>query len=334
MMTASTSTLMPEEMTLPSTRSARKAVLPNRPNGISTKPASVVSLNSISVTKSWIARMKKASSTITQANSRHGDLDEVLEEADVAHQVRRSSRAAAGRRRARPGRCVPGAGDRRRTARAGGLQAEAGKALEDDRGEAVPVADDVGEDADEQRLLDQAGDDVLVGAPGPEQRGERHVDDDQRGGEEADLAAEQAEAAIDVAGEDLQKRSMTPVPSMAQLASGVARTDTLRHRLVIRRRGSPGRDRRDRSAGSVRRFSSHAAKRRAVLAPSTVRQLVSAPAVARSVTAAAVGRRRRAASTSAACAAGRLDAVRRHAEAAIVQAARRHRRCRGQPTAP
>ena len=82
MMTASTSTLMPEEMTLPSTRSAMKAVLPNRPNGISTKPASVVSLNSIRVTKSWIARMKKASSTSAQANSRHGDLDEVLEEGD------------------------------------------------------------------------------------------------------------------------------------------------------------------------------------------------------------------------------------------------------------
>ena len=45
------------------------AVLPNRPNGISTKPASVVSLNSIRVTKSWIARMKKASSTTIQANS-------------------------------------------------------------------------------------------------------------------------------------------------------------------------------------------------------------------------------------------------------------------------
>ena len=68
-MTASTSTLTPDEMTLPSTRSARNAVLPNRPKGMSTKPASVVSLNSIRVTKSWIARMKKASSTITQANS-------------------------------------------------------------------------------------------------------------------------------------------------------------------------------------------------------------------------------------------------------------------------
>ncbi len=69
MMTARTSTLMPDDMTLPSTRSAANAVLLNRPNGMSTKPASVVSLNSMSVTKSWIARMKNDSSTITQANS-------------------------------------------------------------------------------------------------------------------------------------------------------------------------------------------------------------------------------------------------------------------------
>ena len=70
MMTARTSTLMPEETTLPSTRSAMKAVFPNSPNGMSTKPASVVSLNSIRVTKSWMARMKKASSTSAQAKSR------------------------------------------------------------------------------------------------------------------------------------------------------------------------------------------------------------------------------------------------------------------------
>ncbi len=69
MMTASTRTLMPDEMTLPSTRSAMKADLPNRPNGISTKPRSVVSLNSMSVTKSWMARMKKASSTSAQARN-------------------------------------------------------------------------------------------------------------------------------------------------------------------------------------------------------------------------------------------------------------------------
>ena len=41
--------------------------------------------------------------------------------------------------------------------------------------------------------------------PSPEQRGERDVDDDQRGGEEGDFAAEQAEAGIDVAGEDLEE---------------------------------------------------------------------------------------------------------------------------------
>ena len=86
-MTASTSTFTPEEMTLPSTRSSAKAVLPNRPNGMSTKPQSVDSLNSIRLTKSWIASTKNEISTIAQANSRHGDLDEVLEEADEAHQV-------------------------------------------------------------------------------------------------------------------------------------------------------------------------------------------------------------------------------------------------------
>ena len=69
-MTASTSTLTPDETTLPSTFSARKAVRPKRPNGTSTKPASVVSLNSIRLTKSWIAMMKKLMTTISQATSR------------------------------------------------------------------------------------------------------------------------------------------------------------------------------------------------------------------------------------------------------------------------
>src|SRR5208283_1012017 len=43
---------------------------------------------------------------------------------------------------------------------------------------------------------------VLVGPPGPEEGGERHVDDDQRPGDEGDLAAEEAKAAVDVLGED------------------------------------------------------------------------------------------------------------------------------------
>ena len=68
--TASTSTLIPEETTLPSTRSAMKAVLPNSPNGMSTNPHSVVSLNSIRVTNSWIERMKKATITVPHATSR------------------------------------------------------------------------------------------------------------------------------------------------------------------------------------------------------------------------------------------------------------------------
>ena len=71
MITARTNTLMPEETTLPSTRSAMNAVFPKSPKGIRTKPASVVSLNSINVTKSWMARMKKARMTSAQAKSRH-----------------------------------------------------------------------------------------------------------------------------------------------------------------------------------------------------------------------------------------------------------------------
>jgi hypothetical protein len=51
MMTASTRILTPEETTLPSTFSARNAVRPKRPNGTSTKPARVVSLNSRRLTK-------------------------------------------------------------------------------------------------------------------------------------------------------------------------------------------------------------------------------------------------------------------------------------------
>src|SRR3546814_14914249 len=67
MMTASTMTLMPDEMTLPSTRSARNAVLFHSANGTRTKPASVVSLNSMLVMKSCTARKKNASPTTTTA---------------------------------------------------------------------------------------------------------------------------------------------------------------------------------------------------------------------------------------------------------------------------
>ena len=46
-----------------------------------------------------------------------------------------------------------------------GLEAKAGKALEHDACQAVPVADDVGEDADKERLLNEAGKYVVLLAP-------------------------------------------------------------------------------------------------------------------------------------------------------------------------
>lgn len=45
---------------------------------------------------------------------------------------------------------------------AGGDEAETCEALEDDARERIPVADDIGEDADEERLLDEATDDVVI----------------------------------------------------------------------------------------------------------------------------------------------------------------------------
>ncbi|MCY1524603.1 hypothetical protein D9M68_595440 [compost metagenome] len=61
--TASTSTLTPEDTTLPSTFSARNAVLFHSAKGTSTNPASVVSLNSIRVMNSCTASTKKQTMT-------------------------------------------------------------------------------------------------------------------------------------------------------------------------------------------------------------------------------------------------------------------------------
>src|SRR3546814_2685752 len=56
-------------------------------------------------------------------------------------------------------------------------------------------------------LLHQPLKHILVGAPGPEQRGDGHVDRDQRRGQKGDLAAKQPKPAVDVAREDAEKRS-------------------------------------------------------------------------------------------------------------------------------
>ena len=89
-----------------------------------------------------------------------------------------------------------------RKAGAGGQEPQPRETVEDDGGEAVPVGDEPGEDADEEGLFHEAGDDVVIGAPGPEERGQRHVDHDQRAGDEGDLAAQQPETAVDIGGED------------------------------------------------------------------------------------------------------------------------------------
>ena len=88
---------------------------------------------------------------------------------------------------------------------AGRLEPEAGKALEDNAGEIVPVADQVSEHADEQRLLGEPRNDVLVRGPAPEYGRQRDVDRGQRCGQERHFAAEQAKAEIDVPGEDLEE---------------------------------------------------------------------------------------------------------------------------------
>ncbi|MNE21000.1 hypothetical protein D3C80_1141480 [compost metagenome] len=85
-----------------------------------------------------------------------------------------------------------------------GQQAQPGEGAEDDLGQRVEVADDEGEGADVERLLDQPGGDVLA-AHGPEQPGQGHVDGYQGQGEKGHLAAEQAEARVDVLAEHLEE---------------------------------------------------------------------------------------------------------------------------------
>ena len=69
------------------------------------------------------------------------------------------------------------------------FQPQPRETFEDDAGQIVPVADEVGERADEQRFFDEARHDVFIGAPAPKERGERDVDDDQRRCDKADFAA-------------------------------------------------------------------------------------------------------------------------------------------------
>ena len=81
-----------------------------------------------------------------------------------------------------------------RETRTSGLQAEAREGVEHDLGEAVEVANQEGEKADVEGLLDEVRQHILIGAPGPEQTRDRHVKHDEGRGQKRDVAAEQAEA--------------------------------------------------------------------------------------------------------------------------------------------
>lgn len=70
MMIARTITFTPDATTLPSVFSARKAVFPHSANGTRMKLASVVSLNSMSVTNNCTESTKKASTIRIQQNKR------------------------------------------------------------------------------------------------------------------------------------------------------------------------------------------------------------------------------------------------------------------------
>ena len=192
---------MPDDTTLPSTRSARNAVRPKSPNGTRTKPASVVSLNSIRLTKSWIAITKKLMTTISQATSRMTICTRFAK--TLVKPIMPGDRG-----QDRLAGVDPDLGDLARLKKLRGahraaarLDAEPGEGVVDDLREVVVVADDEGEDADIERLLDQAREHVLVRRHRPEEAGERDVDGDEDAGEPAHIALHQAEAGIDVLGE-------------------------------------------------------------------------------------------------------------------------------------
>ena len=86
-----------------------------------------------------------------------------------------------------------------------GLQVEARKAVKDDFGKLVEIADEESEEADIERLLDQPRDDVRLARKRPEQAGERDVERDQRLRQKSDITTEEAKAGIDIGREHIQE---------------------------------------------------------------------------------------------------------------------------------
>ena len=77
--------------------------------------------------------------------------------------------------------------------------------MKEDAGELIEVVEDEGEGADVEDLLQELGDDVIGTPHRPEQPGERHVEGHQDAGQPGHLPAQQAEARVDVLGEDREE---------------------------------------------------------------------------------------------------------------------------------
>ncbi|CRO54230.1 hypothetical protein PAERUG_P1_London_28_IMP_1_04_05_01842 [Pseudomonas aeruginosa] len=93
--------------------------------------------------------------------------------------------------------------------RAGCRQAQPGEGAEDDAGQPVEVADDVGKGTDVEHLADQLRHHVLALAGGvterPVEPGNRHIDRYKRGGQVGDFPLQQPESRVDVAREGIEE---------------------------------------------------------------------------------------------------------------------------------
>jgi len=178
-MTASTSTFTPDAMTLPSTRSARKAVLLKRPNGTSTKPRERGQLELDQRDKELDRQDEEGDEDDKPGDEQDEDLDEVLEERDKAHQLTccLKDRLAGVDPHLRDTSGLQELISRK--SRSSGLQAEPRERIEDNLSEAVEVADQKGEEPNVECLADQPRDDVFIRGKRPEQTRQCNIDRDQ-----------------------------------------------------------------------------------------------------------------------------------------------------------
>ena len=194
MITASTRIFTPDETTLPSTFSARKAVRPKRPNGTRTNPAKRGQLELDQADKELDRHDEEADDDDQPGDQQDGDLDEIVEEAGETHQTGDGGQDGLSGVDADLGDASRLKKLRRAQRAASGLDPESGEGVVNDLSEVVVVADDEGEDADIERFPDQPGDHVLVGRQRPEETGKRDVDGDEHAGEPADIALDEAKA--------------------------------------------------------------------------------------------------------------------------------------------